>query len=51
MRKDITTIKISRKTAEILSRLKIHPRQPYEEVILTLLKENEKARSHHNKAH
>src|SRR3989338_944076 len=34
--KDATTIKLSKKTADILSRLKIHPRQPYEEVILNL---------------
>lgn len=40
-RSDITTIKLSKKTAEILSKLKIHPRQPYEEVILKLILENE----------
>lgn len=34
---DITTIKISRRTVEKLSLLKIHPRQSYEEVILGLL--------------
>ena len=34
----ITTIKLSKKTAEILNELKIHPRQSYEEVILELLK-------------
>src|SRR3989338_1023742 len=37
MRKGITTIKISKKTVELLNRLKIHPRQPYEEVILKLI--------------
>ena len=42
--KEITTIKLSRKTAEILNGLKIHPRQPYEEVILNLISENEEAR-------
>ena len=42
--KNITTIKLSKKTAEILSRLKIHPRQPYEEVILNLISENEESR-------
>ena len=40
-KKDITTIKLSKKTAEALGRLKIHPRQPYEEVILNLISENE----------
>ncbi|MEA2036839.1 MAG: hypothetical protein U9O94_04985 [Nanoarchaeota archaeon] len=37
MRKDITTIKISKKVIEELSKLKIHPRQAYEEVIVKLL--------------
>ena len=45
MRKGITTIKISKKTVELLNRLKIHPRQPYEEVILRLISQNEEARS------
>ncbi len=36
--KDITTIKISKKTIKELSQLKIHPRQSYEEVIIDLLK-------------
>ena len=35
----ITTIKISKKTAEELANIKIHPRQSYEEVILKLIKE------------
>lgn len=43
MKKDTTTIKLSKKTAETLSKLKIHPRQPYEEVILKLISENEEA--------
>lgn len=42
MKNNTTTIKISKKTAEILSDLKIHPRQPYEEVILDLLKNEKK---------
>jgi len=36
--KEITTIKLTKKTVEILNKLKIHPRQAYEEVILKLLK-------------
>jgi predicted CopG family antitoxin len=35
--KDITTIKISKKIVEELSKIKIHPRQSYEEVIIKLL--------------
>ena len=38
----ITTIKLSKKTIGMLSNLKIHPRQSYEEVILALISENEK---------
>jgi len=37
---EITTIKLSKSTVELLSRLKVHPRQPYEEVILKLISEN-----------
>ena len=37
---EITTIKLSKSTVGLLSRLKIHPRQPYEEVILKLISEN-----------
>lgn len=40
-KKEITTIKLTKKTVEALSRLKIHPRQSYEEVILKLISENE----------
>ena len=36
---EITTIKLSKSTVELLSRLKVHPRQPYEEVILKLISE------------
>ena len=39
--KEITTIKLAKNTVEILNHLKIHPRQPYEEVILNLISENE----------
>lgn len=42
--KDITTIKLKKSTVEFLNKLKIHPRQPYEEVILKLMSENEEAR-------
>lgn len=42
--KKITTIKLTKKTASILNGLKIHPRQPYEEVILNLISQNEEAR-------
>jgi len=38
MSKDITTIKLKKETVELLSKLKIHPRQSYEEVILELVK-------------
>ncbi len=44
MKKDTTTIKISKKTVELLNRLKIHPRQSYEEVILKFISENEDAK-------
>lgn len=39
--KEVTTIKLAKKNVEILNQLKIHPRQPYEEVILNLISENE----------
>ena len=42
MGKDITTIKISKSVVEKLSKLKIHPRQSYEEVIVKLLKDYRK---------
>ncbi|MBU0628913.1 MAG: hypothetical protein KKC75_07010 [Nanoarchaeota archaeon] len=42
MKKDITTIKISKKVVEELVKLKIHPRQAYEEVILKLLNDYKK---------
>lgn len=44
MKKAITTVKLSKETAGILNSLKIHPRQPYEEVILKLISENEESR-------
>ena len=37
--KEVTTIKLSKKTVELLNRLKIHPRQPYEEVVFELANE------------
>ena len=45
MKKDITTVKISKDTAGILSKLKIHPRQPYEEVILKFVEERKSKKS------
>jgi hypothetical protein len=42
--REITTIKLSKKTVEELNGLKIHPRQAYEEVILKLISTNERAR-------
>jgi len=33
----ITTIKVSKKTVEELTTLKIHPRQSYEEIVVNLL--------------
>jgi len=36
--KQITTIKLSKETVKALNKLKIHPRQSYEEVIIKLLK-------------
>ena len=43
MKKEITTIKLSKHTADLLNKLKIHPRQPYEEVILKLISESRKS--------
>ena len=37
---EITTIKLSKSTVKVLNMLKIHPRQPYEEVILKLISEH-----------
>ena len=42
MPKQITTIKLSKETVNLLNKLKIHPRQSYEEVIIKLLKKGEK---------
>ena len=39
MKKRITTIKLSKYAVGLLNKLKIHPRQPYEEVILKLISE------------
>ncbi len=38
MKREVTTIKLSKETVKLLNELKIHPRQSYEEVILKLLK-------------
>ena len=40
-KKEITTIKLTKSTVEILNRIKIHPRQSYEEVILNLISNGE----------
>ncbi len=45
MKEDITTIKLSKKSVQILSKLKIHPRQAYEEVILKLISKNEEIKN------
>jgi len=45
MRKDITTIKISKKLVEELSKLKIHPRQAYQEVIEKILEHYKKRKN------
>ena len=34
----ITTIKLARSTVLLLSRLKVHPRQPYDEVVMALIR-------------
>lgn len=41
VKKEITTIKLSKKTVDLLVKLKIHPRQPYEEVVLRKIAEYE----------
>ena len=41
--KPITTIKLAKSTVLLLNRLKIHPRQPYDEVISFLLKPHSSA--------
>jgi len=45
MRKEITTIKISKKVVEELSNLKVHHRQAYEEVIVKLLESYKKRKN------
>ncbi|MBI2541865.1 hypothetical protein HYV80_04100, partial [Candidatus Woesearchaeota archaeon] len=44
--KDITTIKLKKSTVELLNKFKVHPRQPYEEIVFELadkkLKEKKK---------
>lgn len=40
---DVTTIKLAKSTALLLNSLKIHPRQPYDEVIALLLKSHSSA--------
>lgn len=42
MKNKITTIKLSKETVNKLNKLKIHPRQSYEEVIIKLLEKDKK---------
>ena len=37
MRSKITTIKLRKNTVQLLNSLKVHPRQPYDEIITLLL--------------
>ncbi len=39
---EITTIKLSKRTKKELNRFKVHPREPYEDVIKKLIAEREK---------
>lgn len=41
MAEDITTIKVRKSTVKLLNKLKIHPRQSCEEVILELIQKKE----------
>ena len=41
--KEITTIKVTKGIVELINSLKIHPRQPAEEVILQLIEEKLKS--------
>jgi uncharacterized protein (UPF0248 family) len=38
MKEKITTLRIREKTKKMLDKIKIHPRETYEEVIIRLLK-------------
>ncbi len=49
--KEITTIKLTKKTVELLNKLKIHPRQAYEEVVLELLKKARLDKKTNKKGH
>ena len=42
-KEQVTTIKLHKDTVKLLNKLKVHPRQPYEEVILKIV-QNEKIR-------
>tara|TARA_Y100000310_G_C20177330_1_gene576440 strand:+ start:249 stop:377 length:129 start_codon:yes stop_codon:yes gene_type:complete len=39
---EITTIKLSKKVVEDLGKMKIHPRQSYEEIVVELIKKSKK---------
>lgn len=41
MNKEITTLRLTKNTVEKLEKLKIHPRQPLEEIIIKLLERGE----------
>ena len=40
--KKITTIRIRKTTKKMLDKIKVHPRETYEEVILRLIRERKK---------
>ena len=44
-KKEVTTVKVSKETLLHLNKLKIHPRQSYEEVIVELLKRSNSGES------
>ena len=48
---EITTIKLSKRTVGLLNKLKIHPRQAYEEVVLRLLKKSKFNKKTNKKGH
>lgn len=40
MKDSVTTIKVKRRTVEIINSMKVHPRQSCEEIILQLIRES-----------
>ena len=51
MKNRITTIKLSKYAVGLLNKLKIHPRQPYEEVVLKLISEYDETNHQNPKLH